>query len=66
MPFAPKSVSTTSLTVILVKKDKETLRSFTTSPSKKGCIDGVLFSKPDYAAVGEPYVDSSKFKLRET
>ena len=41
-------------------------RNFTTKNAKKGHIDSVLFSKPDYITVGDPYQDSSKFKLRDT
>ena len=30
-------------------------RNFTTKKVKKGHVDSVLFSKPDYIAIGDPY-----------
>ena len=45
-------------------KVPEALKSFTTSPVKKGGVDSVLFSKPGYNSIGEPYIDPGKFSLR--
>lgn len=35
-------------------------RNFTTKNPKKGHIDSVLFSKPDYVSIGDPYKDAGK------
>lgn len=39
-------------------------RNFTTKNTKKGHIDSVLFSKPDYVSVGDPFKEASKVPMR--
>jgi len=41
-------------------------RNFTTKNPKKGHIDSVLFSKPEYITVGDPYKPPAKVPMRES
>lgn len=41
-------------------------RNFTTKNIKKGNTDGVLFEKPDYVSIGDPFKETSKLPLRTT
>ena len=40
------------------------LRNFTTKNPKKGHIDSVLFSKPDYVSIGDPFKEAAKVPMR--
>jgi hypothetical protein len=40
-------------------------RNFTTKNPKKGNIDSVLFSKPDYLAIGDPFKEAAKNPKRD-
>ena len=39
-------------------------RNFTTKNPKKGHIDSVLFSKPDYVSIGDPFKEAAKVPMR--
>jgi hypothetical protein len=40
-------------------------RNFTTKNPKKGNIDSVLFSKPDYVSIGDPFKEAARVPMRE-
>lgn len=39
-------------------------RNFTTKNPKKGNIDSVLFSKPDYVSIGDPFKVAARVPMR--
>jgi len=41
-------------------------RNFTTKNPKKGHIDSVLFSKPEYVTIGDPYKVPARVPMRES
>ena len=40
-------------------------RNFTTKKVKKGHIDSVLFSKPDYVSIGDPFKEANGIPMRK-